>query len=207
MELAKYTTIQTRGWKAWVDKYAITDDGLTYFLSLVGRQTAVKAIAAALLTNNSGQSEEIILTDPRHGQVTLTRDYSSKWRNKHLKLSATSYQQIVLNNCTYFNPVGSYYEKHFTMIVPPGADAEETFYRFLDRRVSTPLHASWAPWLWDIHRPERQPPSRYNTVGVHPLRSLGCQAFKCDLLPMWDLKDAISQAIMEGRLPTVEPDA
>lgn len=201
MELSSYTVIRTRGWTAWVDKYAASEHGNIYFLSMVGRQTAVKAIAAALLTNRS-DADNIYLSDPRYDQLTITKEFRSKWKNKHLKLSATSYQQIVVNNSTHFKPTGSYHQQHFAMIVPPGSSPELTFFQFLDRRVAYPLHPSWANWLFRLHRPK--PYTDHGDEGIHPLRSLGCAAYWVNIIPEYDLQDAITKAIVTGELTIAE---
>ena len=84
----------------------------------------------------------------------------------------------------------SFARDDFLLVTRPGEDPKERHHRFLDRRVSLPLHHSWAGWLWERGLENGE---------IRPLECLGIEAWRC-VPESGQLEEDLSQAVAAGVL-------
>ncbi len=84
----------------------------------------------------------------------------------------------------------------FLLVTRPREDPMEQHHRFLDRRVSLPLHHSWAAWLWERGLENGE---------IKPLDCLGIGAWKCVPQPL-QLEEDLSHAVAAGTLSLTTDD-
>ena len=73
----------------------------------------------------------------------------------------------------------------FILLCQDPQEAPDRYYRFLDQRVSIPLHPSWAGWLWEKGLEQET---------ISPLESHGIHAYLCEVQETLT-REQISQAI------------
>ena len=120
-------------------------------LSIIGAQTAVKAVAAAILKSDP-DTAVLSPASPENDGKTLyvTRaPESGKWRSKTARLRLSrAWHCIIYPAMAEYEPPeeadGSF------LLLSWGADAKpaEKHRRFLSRRTDVPLHPAWTGWLW-----------------------------------------------------------
>ena len=186
-------TISAGGFSATVDAFARDErtEGL-WFLSMLGSQTAVKAIWAALLKQPPEAAFLIQGADglPHSGgyqRCLIPEETIGTWTTKIGRLpSSGGWQAMVYTKLTEFR-----FERDEFLLLAPDEDAAPALHRrFLDRRSDLPLPPDWAAWLW-------QTGLRHETIV--PLESVGLTAYKCT--PNHDLlREELSQAVASGRL-------
>ena len=186
-------TISAGGFSATVDAFARDEstEGL-WFLSMLGSQTAVKAIWAALLKQPPEAAFLIRGADglPHSGgyqRCIIPEETIGTWTTKITRLpSSGGWQAMVYTKLAEFR-----FERDEFLLLAPDEDAAPVLHRrFLDRRSELPLPPDWADWLW-------QTGLRHETIV--PLQSVGVAAYKC--APHNDLlREELSQAVASGRL-------
>lgn len=172
------------------DAYVVTGDKTQYlrdllFLSIIGGQSAVKAVSAAVLK----RSPDAVSLSPLHEDDHLqrVRDFlqdnpapaakrlaairradSGKWRSRTTRLPATrAWHTIIYSTLLEYDQEG----KRFVLLAEPGSeDASLRHLQFLSRRVSIPLYPTWKDWLWE----------RAITSGeISELDAVGVKAWGC----------------------------
>ena len=186
-------TISAGGFSATVDAFArdTVSEGL-WFVSMLGSQTAVKAIWAALLKQPSEAAFLIRGADglPHSGgyqRCIIPEETIGTWTTKIARLpSSGGWQAMVYTKLAEFR----FERDEFLLLAPDEKAAPALHRRFLDRRSDLPLPPEWADWLW-------QTGLRHETIV--PLQSVGVAAYKCT--PNHDLlREELSQAVASGRL-------
>ncbi len=190
---AQLYTISAGGFSATVDAFArdADTDGL-WFLSMLGSQTAVKAIWAVLLKQPPEAAFLIQGADglPHSGgyqRCLVPEETIGTWTTKLARLPASGgWQAMVYTKLAEFR-----FERDEFLLLAPDEDAAPALHRrFLDRRSGLPLPPDWAAWLWRTGL-------RQETIV--PLESVGLAAYKCT--PNHDLlREELSQAVASGRL-------
>ncbi len=186
-------TISAGGFSATVDAFARDEqtEGL-WFLSMLGSQTAVKAIWAALLKQPPEAAFLIRGADglPHSGgyqRCLVPEETIGTWTTKIARLpSSGGWQAMVYTKLAEFR----FERDEFLLLAPDEKAAPALHRRFLDRRSHLPLPPDWADWLW-------QTGLRHETIV--PLESVGVAAYRC--MPNHDLlREELSQAVASGRL-------
>ncbi len=196
-------TITAGGFSASCDAFARDPetDGL-WFLSMVGSQTALKAIWAALLKQPPEAAFLIKGADglPHLGgyqRCIVPPETIGTWTTKIARLSAAGgWHAMVYTRMAEF----AFEREQFLLLAPSEREAPALHRRFLDHRSDLPLHHSWADWLWR---------TGLNDETVVPLQSAGVTAYRCR--PDHErLREQLSEAVAAGRLtlpkqPTTDP--
>ncbi len=186
-------TISAGGFSATVDAFARDPqtDGL-WFLSMLGSQTAVKAIWAALLKQPPEAAFLIQGADglPHSGgyqRCVVPEETIGTWTTKIARLpSSGGWQAMVYSKLAEFR----FERDEFLLLAPDEEAAPALHRRFLDRRSELPLPPDWADWLW-------QTGLRHKTIV--PLESVGVAAYRC--APNHDLlREELLEAVASGRL-------
>lgn len=123
-------------------------------LSIIGPQTSVKAIAAAIL---KAAPETVAITPitPQQKraktQIALRTPESGKWRAKTARLKMSrAWHCIVYPAMAEYEPPPENDDTNFLIIARHGVQAAAGKYaKFLNRRTDIPIHPSWAEWLWE----------------------------------------------------------
>ena len=186
-------TISAGGFSATVDAFARDErtEGL-WFLSMLGSQTAVKAIWAALLKQPPEAAFLIRGADglPHSGgyqRCLVPEETIGTWTTKIARLpSSGGWQAMVYTKLAEFR----FERDEFLLLAPDEEAAPALHRRFLDRRSDLPLPPDWADWLWRTGL-------RQETIV--PLQSVGVAAYKCTPNPDV-LREELSQAVASGRL-------
>ena len=186
-------TISAGGFSATVDAFARDEqtEGL-WFLSMLGSQTAVKAIWAALLKQPPEAAFLIRGADglPQSGgyeRCLVPEETIGTWTTKIARLpSSGGWQAMVYTKLAEFR-----FERDEFLLLAPDEDAAPALHRrFLDRRSDLPLPPEWSDWLWQ---------SGLRNETIAPLESVGVAAYRC--VPNHDLlREELSQAVAAGRL-------
>ena len=186
-------TISAAGFSATVDAFARDErDRTLWFLSMVGSQTALKAIWAALLKQPPETAHLIRGADGTalsggYRRCVIPPQTVGTWTTKIVRLPATGgYHALVFTKLAEF----SHESDSFLLLAGDEREAPALHHRFLDRRSPLPLHRSWAGWLWD---------RGIATGEIAPLQSAGISAFRCN--PDGErLRDDLSEAVASGTL-------
>ena len=159
--------LQASGFGATVEAYALDDDpgcpgqARLWLVSLLASRQAVEAIWAALVTGKSALLSTRTLGPAR--PCALAPEGPRGWPSPIVKL-----RESALAHCL-IHPRSAHYahERADFLLVPrldprgaeAGADPlvearawaalATQHFRFLNRRVDTPLHPAWAAWLWE----------------------------------------------------------
>ncbi len=165
-DAADLPRIQVGGFGATVEAYALDDDpgvrgqACLWLVSLIASRQAVEAIWAALVTGKTA-----LLSTRAVGPAcpcALAPEGPRGWPSPIVRL-----RESALAHCL-IHPRAAYYANDradFLLIPrldPRGMEAiadplvaamvwaalAEQHFRFLNRRVDTPLHPAWADWLW-----------------------------------------------------------
>jgi hypothetical protein len=160
-----------------------------WFLSLLGPQQALKAIWARLV-----KGELVTVSREALGQVrfcSLAPEGPKGWRSFTTSLPAAAGHQIVLLPDIARQAAA---RDDFLLLPRSSDEAPLVHFRFLDRRVDVPLHASWRHWLWERAR---------RTGEAVPLEAEGILAFRCTPKPA-ALADELSAAVRTGVLGAID---
>ena len=191
-------TVSAGGFSVTADAFAVEapdDPGKPHsiwFLSMMGAQTSLKAVWASLLNMPPKPAH---LTPGADGLALNEEMYTCQipantigtWTTRITRLA----NGMGWHAMTYTRMTEYGFEKDdFLLVIRPGEDPAEQHHRFLDRRVSLPLHHSWADWLWERGLENGE---------IQELRSLSIQAWRCVPEPL-QLESDLSQAVAEGIL-------
>ena len=190
-------TITAGGFSATADAFARDPDseGL-WFLSMVGSQTALKAIWASLLKQPPEPAHLIQGADGMalsggYLRCVIPHQTIGTWTTKiaRLPVSGGWHALVYTRRAEY-----TFDHDSFLLLAENEEDAPELHHRFLDRRSPLPLHGSWADWLW----------RRGLDAGeVVPLQSVGITAYRCSPDGK-SLREDLSLAVAAGSLSLPE---
>ena len=186
-------TITAGGFSATADAYARDPDtqGL-WFLSMVGAQTALKAIWGSLLKQPPETAHLVRGADGTalaggFQRCHVPQETVGTWTTKLARLPQTGgWHALVYTKLAEY----AFEREGFLLLAPGEAEAPALHYRFLDRRSPLPLHPSWAPWLW------RRALRRGEAVR---LEAEGVIAYRC-APNMEALREDLSEAVAAGAL-------
>ena len=186
-------TISANGFSATADAFARDPDseGL-WFLSMVGAQSALKAIWAALLKRPPETAHLLAGTDGAvlsggFHRCEVPYETLGTWTTKigRLPVSGGWHAMVYTRLAEYA------FERDAFLLLAPGEDeAPALHHRFLDRRSPLPLHRNWADWLWHRGLTEGE---------IVPLQSAGIAAYRCT--PDAEaLREDLAHAVAAGTL-------
>ena len=186
-------TISAGGFSATADAFARDEatEGL-WFLSMVGSQTALKAIWASLLKQPPDVAHLIRGADGMalsggYQRCHIPYDTIGTWTTRIAKLPVSGgYHALVYTRTAEF----AFERDSFLLLARSQEDAPALHHRFLDRRSPLPLHDSWAGWLWDRGLASGE---------IVPLQSVGVHAYRCSP-DSEKLREDLSYAVGSGRL-------
>ena len=144
-------TISAGGFSATADAFARDDatDGL-WFVSMVGSQTALKAIWASLLKQPPDTAHIIRGADGMalsgsYQRCQIPYETVGTWTTKIARLPVSGgWHALVYTKTAEYG-----FEKDsFLLLAQSDEEAPALHHRFLDKRSPLPLHGSWADWLW-----------------------------------------------------------
>ena len=182
-------TVSAGGFSATADAFARDPDseGL-WFLSMVGSQSAVKAIWAALLKQPPDAAHLLAGTDGMalsggFHSCAIPHETVGTWTTKIARLPVSGgWHALVYTRMAEY----AFEREGFLLLAPGEEEAPALHQRFLDRRSPLPLHRSWAEWLWrrGLARREIVPlqsagiarlplPTRRRSLAGRPLRGGG----------------------------------
>ena len=195
--VADLHTISAGGFSATVDAFARDDrDQTLWFLSMVGSQTALKAIWAALLKQPPEAAHLIRGADGTalsggYQRCTIPPQTVGTWTTKISRLQVTGgWHAFVYTKLAEF----SHDSDSFLLLAGDEREAPALHHRFMDRRSPLPLHRSWADWLWDRGIANGE---------IAPLQSAGIVAYLCQ--PDGErLRSDLSEAVASGTLTLAE---
>ena len=191
-------TVSAGGFTATADAFATIPRDLDildydiWFLSMVGPQTAVKAIWAALLNSPAGAA---YLTPGTEG-LALEEGYRRCWIPQISVGTWTTRIVKMSHGMGYHAMVYTHMAKHsfegvdFLLLAQDEVDAPNMHHRFLDRRISLPMHHSWAEWLWERGIEKKE---------ITPLECNGIHAWRC-IPNEAKLRQDLSEAIRYGQI-------
>ena len=187
-------TVNAAGYSATADAFARDPDteGL-WFLSMVGPQTALKAIWASLLKQPPDAAyiirgiEGMALSAEAISGARSPTTPVGTWTTRIARLPASrGWHALVYTRLAEF----SFERDDFLLLAQDQADAPGLHHRFLDRRSPLPLHRTWRDWLWR---------RGLDTGEIVPLESAGLLAYTCN--PNGEeLKADLSAAVAAGTL-------
>ena len=186
-------TISAGGFSATADAFARDEESETiWFLSMVGSQTALKAIWASLLKQPPEAAHIIRGADGMalsggYQRCIIPYETIGTWTTKIARLTATGgWHALVYTKTAEFN-----HEKDsFLLLAQSVEEAPALHHRFLDKRSPLPLHGSWADWLWERGIEEEE---------IVPLQCIGVSAYRCSPKAK-KLREDLSDAVASGRL-------
>ena len=186
-------TITAGGFSATCDAFASDpEQNQLWFVSMVGAQTSLKAIWAALL--NSPPSPAFLINgavDELHeggyGRCQIPEHSIGTWKTKIARLpQAGAYHAMVYTQMAEL----SFERDAFLLLTPDASEAPALHLRFLNHRSALPLHRSWADWLWE---------QGLENEAIRPLKSAGLNAWSCHHDPQ-QLETELSSAVKYGAL-------
>ena len=186
-------TISANGFSATADAFARDPDaeGL-WFLSMVGSQSALKAIWAALLKRPPDTAHLLAGTDGLalsggFHRCAIPHETIGTWTTKIARLPVSGgWHALVYTRLAEY----AFERDAFLLLAPGEEDAPALHHRFLDRRSPLPLHRAWADWLW------RRGLAKGEIV---PLQSAGIHAYRCQP-DAETLREDLSVAVASGLL-------
>ena len=193
-------TISAGGFSATADAFARDDDtdGL-WFVSMVGSQTALKAIWASLLKQPPDAAHIIRGADGMalsggYQRCAVPHETVGTWTTKIARMPVSGgWHALVYTRLAEF----SFERDSFLLLAPSEEEAPALHHRFLDKRSPLPLHRSWADWLWR---------KGLQQGTIVPLQSVGVVAYRCSPKAEW-LREDLSQAVASGRLTLPREEA
>ena len=190
-------TISAGGFSATADAFARDPDsqGL-WFLSMVGSQTALKAIWASLLKQPPEVAHLIKGVDGMalsggYQRCSIPYNTIGTWTTKIARLPVSGgWHALVFTKTAEY----AFERDDFLLLVQSEGEAPALHHRFLDKRSPLPLHRSWAGWLWERGLENGE---------IAPLQSSGVVAYRCS--PNAErLREDLSGAVASGRLALPE---
>ncbi len=166
-------TVTAGGFTATADAFARdpATEGL-WFLSLVGAQTALKAIWAALLKQPPDvahliRGAEGTALSGGFQRCAIPAHTVGTWTTKLTRLPVSGgWHALVYTTLAEYATE----REQFLLLAPEEGQAPALHHRFLDRRSPLPLHHSWASWLWQRGLAQEE---------ITPLQTAGLVAYDC----------------------------
>ena len=166
-------TISANGFSATADAFARDPDseGL-WFLSMVGAQSALKAIWAALLKRPPETAHLLAGTDGAvlsggFHRCEIPYETLGTWTTKIARLPVSGgWHALVYTRMAEY----AFERDAFLLLAPGEEETPALHHRFLDRRSPLPLHRNWADWLWRRGLAKGE---------IAPLQSAGIHAYRC----------------------------
>ena len=186
-------TISAGGFNATADAFARDDrtDGL-WFVSMVGSQTALKAIWASLLKQPPDVAHLIRGADGMalsggYQRCQVPYESVGTWTTKIARLPGSGgWHALAYSKMAEYG----FERDSFLLLAQSEEDAPALHHRFLDRRSALPLHGSWAGWLWERGLAQGE---------VLVLQSAGIRAYRC-APNAGELREDLSAAVAAGTL-------
>ncbi|MCY4617253.1 MAG: hypothetical protein OXD50_01680 [Chloroflexi bacterium] len=186
-------TITAGGFSATCDAFASDpEQNHLWFVSMVGAQTSLKAIWAALL-NSPPQPAFLIkgaADDVHEGgyeRCQIPEHSIGTWKTTIARLpQAGAYHAMVYTQMAEL----SFERDAFLLLTPDASEAPALHLRFLNQRTELPIHHSWADWLWE---------QGLEHEAIRPLKSVGLNAWSCYHDPQL-LETELSAAVRYGAL-------
>ena len=186
-------TITAGGFSATCDAFASDpEQNQLWFVSMVGAQTSLKAIWAALL--NSPPSPAFLIkgaVDDLHEggyeRCQIPETSIGTWKTKIARLpQAGAWHAMVYTQMAEL----SFERDAFLLLTPDASEAPALHLRFLNQRTELPIHRSWKDWLWE---------QGLASEAIRPLKSAGLHAWYCHHDPL-GLETELSAAVKYGAL-------
>ena len=191
-------TVSAGGFTATADAFATIPKGQDipdhdiWFLSMVGPQTAVKAIWAALLNSPAGAAyltpgTEGLALEEGYRRCWIPQISVGTWTTRIVKMShGMGYHAMVYTHMAEHSFEGV----DFLLLAQDEVDAPNMHHRFVDRRITLPIHYSWAEWLWERGIRKKE---------ITPLECNGIHAWRC-IPNEAQLRKDLSEAIRYGQI-------
>ena len=193
-------TITAGGFSATADAFARDDEMQElWFLSMVGSQTALKAIWASLLKQPPDAAHLVKGADGmalsgNFLRCAIPHRTVGTWTTRIARLPRSGgWHALVYTRLAEY----AFERDDFLLLARGEDDAPALHHRFLDRRSPLPLHRSWADWLWR---------KGLQQGAVVPLQSSGVAAFRCSPNAEW-LREDLSAAVAAGTLTLPDEEA
>lgn len=174
-----FPTISAGGFSAYIDflAYEATEWGAEiHAASLFGHKTAVEAVRVRL---RMGEAATLALARAISAQLVPPDTFVSRTRRTG-----------EVTHVTLLRMPHSLSAQQFVILVRDGEDPVPRFHRVCDGLLTTPLHPTWAPWLWQWALQSR---------ALHTLESVGCRAWRGNVdEPL--LEAALHVALEDGLL-------
>ncbi len=163
-----------------------------WFVSILGAQTALKAIAGSLLKNHpdpayliaAEENEERVRGQQR---CHIAQQALGTWTFRMSRLpSSRGWHMMIYTRMAEY----SFDRKEFLLLARDIEEAPSLHHRFLDRRIALPMHESWAPWLWQWGT---------RNGAIKTLQSEGVRGFLCTPDEQ-QLSEDVSSAVSAGDL-------
>ena len=191
-------TINAGGFSATADAFARDPkDGTLWFLSMVGSQTALKAIWASMLKQPPEPAHLIRGVDGMaisggYQRCVIPPTTIGTWTTKIQRLpSSGGWHALVFTRMAEY----VFERDDFLLLAESEDTAPGLHHRFLDRRSPLPLHRDWADWLWKRGQRRQE---------IVRLDSQGIVAYRCS--PDSEaLREDLSMAVGLGTL-TLTPE-
>jgi hypothetical protein len=181
---ASFPTVSAGGFSAYIDFLAYEPTGwrgLIHALSLFGHKTAVEAVRVRL---RAGEAATLTILQDLTAHLALPETFVSRTRRTG-----------EVTHATLLRDPRSLTAQSFPVLVRDDEDPMPRFHRLCDGLVTTPLHPTWAPWLW-----------RWATQSgaLQALQSVGCRAWHGRVDEV-QLEQALRGALADGllRIPAV----
>ena len=193
-------TITAGGFSATADAFARDDEMQElWFLSMVGSQTALKAIWASLLKQPPDAAHLVKGADGmalsgNFLRCAIPHRTVGTWTTRIARLPASGgWHALVYTRLAEY----AFERDDFLLLARSEDSAPALHHRFLDRRSPLPLHRSWADWLWR---------KGLQQGTVVPLQSAGVAAYRCSPNADW-LREDLSAAVAAGTLTLPDEEA
>ena len=185
-------TVSAGGFSATADAYAISaKHEYLWFLSMVGSQVALKAIAATIMKNPPEPCHIIrgiegMELSGQYQTCHIPYHTIGTWTSRTTRLRNRAYHTLVYSKKAHHDFEGA----EFVILPRTEQEAPILHHTYLDARSSIPLHHTWAQWLWQRGLASGE---------IAPLDTSGILAYYC--LPKFDkLQEDITQAIIDWQI-------
>lgn len=181
---ADFPTVSAGGFSAYIDFLAYEPTGWgarIHALSLFGHKTAVEAVRVRL---RAGETATLATPQDITAQLVLPETFVSRTRRTG-----------EVTHATLLRDPHSLSARNFLVLVRDHEDPLPRFHRVCDGLITTPLHLTWAPWLWQW---------ALQSGALQALQSVGCRAW-CGCIDEVQLESALCSALASGllRIPSV----
>jgi hypothetical protein len=131
--------INSGGITAYCSDLIVDEEGVIYFLSVAGYQTAVKGIIANVLEYGS---VTVKTQDEYIYPLRSTETYSVHYQ----KLPSGLYQGLIFPKIAL--PGNDESKDKYLVLAEDRSMAEDLFFKHLEEKTEVPQHPIWSSWLW-----------------------------------------------------------